>query len=725
MQIFIRCNLLLVLDIDPLATIRNLKYTIKQHKHYHLCRFYLVFAGKVLEDQNTLNHYHIHENATIDIRHRGSCRCKQLQFYNMRGEHIGEKVTHADDYETEYEILIPLSDIHPLQRYKLFSYIGYNIDQLRSLIEQTCSVPKNMQGQLVHIQGTYDHNQKVYGKSKFIVKNRMPLVNWGANSQSVPVYDFARVNSLENGSLELIYDPLFINAMYVKHSNGFERFHIQLHDTCNYSGYARDPKNFRCFKCINGTMHLTLNEVNSFPISLAYDELSALTIRTIVDGLTSGIDVTATIQHAQNVGNLKRRQLDQLGRTPFYKACKNGDFKRVKWLYKFGASEDIRTPEDRLGRTPMYISISNGHFDIVQWLFANGAAKDIRTPCSLNCTPMFCACDKGHLTIVKWLNINGAAEDVLVRTNNGWTCMNATCDQGNVEISQWLYDNGASLDVSVPKNDGKTPMFSACYEGNLNSVKWLFDHGCKQDVTIKDDAGRSCTYAAAYEGHLNIVQWLYENGAKEDISQPRNGEPTGLYMNGGPTPLYIACENDHLNIVKFFHSKGLAQDINKNSFNGQSPLRSAATNNNFKVVEWLVHQGTPLPTNISTWFGRLNYSKRMSLFQDGIANRDHDHLSFLSLVIIINRGNRETARDRRNRSRCRTSRPSTIDLLHIDGVLKLIGEFIEGTLKQRSLWYQIVREGPGDEMIGEEEDEEDEEDEDSDDEEEEEEDDEH
>ena len=43
------------------------------------------------------------------------------------------------------------------------------------------------------------------------------------------------------------------------------------------------------------------------------------------------------------------------------------------------------------------------------------------------------------------------------------------------------------------------------------------------------------------------------------------------------------------------------------------------------------------------------------------------------------------------------------DVLHIRGIQEIIGEFVRGISKTRSLWYHIVQTGPGDESEDEEE----------------------
>ena len=87
----------------------------------------------------------------------------------------------------------------------------------------------------------------------------------------------------------------------------------------------------------------------------------------------------------------------------------------------------------------------------------------------------------------------------------------------------------------------------------------------------------------------------------------------------------------------------------------------------------------------------------MILYQQGLRNRDVDHESFLAFVSAADHGMSETPRDIRLRRRCCLRRPSGVHVLHIEGIQEIVGEFVCGVAETRSLWYHIVREGPGDE----------------------------
>ena len=73
----------------------------------------------------------------------------------------------------------------------------------------------------------------------------------------------------------------------------------------------------------------------------------------------------------------------------------------------------------------------------------------------------------------------------------------------------------------------------------------------------------------------------------------------------------------------------------------------------------------------------------MILYQQGLLNRDVNHESYLALLTVVDHdiGDNLTG----------------VHRLHIRGIQKVIGYFVRGISKTRSLWYHIVQQGPGDE----------------------------
>ena len=147
--------------------------------------------------------------------------------------------------------------------------------------------------------------------------------------------------------------------------------------------------------------------------------------------------------------------------------------------------------------------------------------------------------------------------------------------------------------------------------------------------------------------------------------------------------MFMATFNKHLRIVQFLHENGAAQDINEKSWNEETPMWRACKENQLNIVQWLILQGTPSKTTISSWFNQLNYQNRMILYQQGLQNRDVDHESYLAFLTVVDHDIGDN--------------PTGVQLIHIRGIQENVGEFVRGISKTRSLWYHIVQQGPGDE----------------------------
>ena len=97
-------------------------------------------------------------------------------------------------------------------------------------------------------------------------------------------------------------------------------------------------------------------------------------------------------------------------------------------------------------------------------------------------------------------------------------------------------------------------------------------------------------HIACQNGHLPIVEKLIKAGAVLDNATTK-----------GSTPLYIACQNGHLPIVEKLIKAGA--DLNKATTNGSTPLHMACVKGHAEIVETLINLGASLDkvtTNGST-----------------------------------------------------------------------------------------------------------------------------
>ena len=400
-------------------------------------------------------------------------------------------------------------------------------------------------------------------------------------------------------------------------------------------------------------------------------------------------------------------------------AIKENNVKALQWLYDHGGQEDVRTPDNE-GRTPMWLAILYNHVESMQWLHDHGAKEDALTSYGDGETHMMSSSGESNVEAMQWLFEHGASEDVRKANRRGETPM---WYAGSAKTMQWLYDHGAKDHVRMASIDGTTPMCAAAQENNTETMQWLFDHGASDDVRKQDNKGNTPMICAC---EIKAMQWLFDHGASEDVRTPTyfiagkpgavaHGGDTPMYLaarfdsvklmkwlfdhgadvrtartphqsyDKGSTPMFVACAEGHLKAVQFLHNHGAAADINAESELLETPLFIACQEQHVDIAKWLILQGTPSTktltrlqrTQNNDWYNALLYENRMILYQQGLANRDVDHESFVCFATIV--------RTTENVSRH----------LDIDLVLNKIGEYVRGTKKTRLLWYKIVNLGPG------------------------------
>ena len=118
------------------------------------------------------------------------------------------------------------------------------------------------------------------------------------------------------------------------------------------------------------------------------------------------------------------------GKTPLYKASRNGHLPVVRYLVEQGARKDRANFN---GVAPLIVASYKGHTDVVHYLLEQGADKD--KPTDRGNSSLHFAVRFGHLDIVMLLLVYGA--DLNARNDNGEMPIDKT---SNEEIRQILLD---------------------------------------------------------------------------------------------------------------------------------------------------------------------------------------------------------------------------------------------------------------------------------------------
>ena len=160
--------------------------------------------------------------------------------------------------------------------------------------------------------------------------------------------------------------------------------------------------------------------------------------------------------------------VDQMGRTPLFRACQEGNFAKAQNLLE-SCPEDLNR-QDEDGWTPIRMSVEIGHLKLVKFLFAHGADISIADDRGNTCIHVGSVC--GHLKCVEFLYTNGA--DINRTNDNGATPFWIAAFGEKPLLLQFLYDNGA--DVQRPSNSKTSPWDIACKKNNSDVMRWFIYH---------------------------------------------------------------------------------------------------------------------------------------------------------------------------------------------------------------------------------------------------------
>ena len=124
------------------------------------------------------------------------------------------------------------------------------------------------------------------------------------------------------------------------------------------------------------------------------------------------------------------------------------------------------------------------------------------------------------------------------------------------------------------------PLIDSCNAGLLDVTDALL----KEDASKVDnamDGGYTPLYMACKFGHLEVARLLVENGA--DINRA---------MDGGYTYLFTACSKGHLDVARLLVENGA--DVNKADHDGWTPLFTSCGKGHLDIVRLLVEKGADM-----------------------------------------------------------------------------------------------------------------------------------
>ncbi|XP_063405879.1 ankyrin repeat domain-containing protein 50-like [Mytilus trossulus] len=173
-------------------------------------------------------------------------------------------------------------------------------------------------------------------------------------------------------------------------------------------------------------------------------------------------------------------ETSNLGSTPLFEACRNGQYDTVKYLFDLNGqtlnSRVETTIKNEKGWSVLHAACQNGHCEVVKFLI--GAVMNPNDTTNVGYTPLYKACEHGHCEIVKYLidlnnQILNSRVDTTIKRENGCSALNTSCQKGNIDVVKLLIDAG--MNPNDTSNGGMTPLNYASREGRYDTVKFLLD----------------------------------------------------------------------------------------------------------------------------------------------------------------------------------------------------------------------------------------------------------
>lgn len=216
-------------------------------------------------------------------------------------------------------------------------------------------------------------------------------------------------------------------------------------------------------------------------------------------------DDMAAVETLLNSG-APSNEANDLGATPLWAACRNGNAAMAARLLEAGANPNLSLLR---GESPMMIAARGGYARVVELLLARRADPNARAPRGQ--TALMWAAAHRHANVVELLVRGGA--DVNARTTQ-WTEMMAVPPHGYRPYNK-----------EIP-HGSETALLFAARAGDLESVDILLRHG--GNANDADAWGVTALTYAAHGGYTGLVESLLRRGADPNR------------MEAGFSPLHIA-----------------------------------------------------------------------------------------------------------------------------------------------------------------------------------------
>jgi ankyrin repeat protein len=229
---------------------------------------------------------------------------------------------------------------------------------------------------------------------------------------------------------------------------------------------------------------------------------------------------------------------DLADETPLMRAARRGDAAGVTALIAAGAKVDAQAPR---GNTALRYAVEHGDIDVVR-LFLAESSNGINSTTDLGETPLMAAADSSSPEILPALLAAGT--DPKAHDKHKATALHHAAQHGNVSAIEALCKAGADLEGYCDRD--LTPLALAAAHGSVEAFDALITAGAKPDAWLGNHV--TLLHNAAFSGNPEMVRHILRD-----------------------LPMKV--------------------DVNASTFDGYTPLITAAEFGNARAVEILLEAG--------------------------------------------------------------------------------------------------------------------------------------
>lgn len=297
-------------------------------------------------------------------------------------------------------------------------------------------------------------------------------------------------------------------------------------------------------------------------------------------------DARAVLEGAADGAAAMLAERDELGRTPFWWACRNGHEKLARYLAESAGDASFVHEQDESGKSPLFTACNRGHLDIAKWLVLDRGADTLSGAAN---SPLKIAWLCGHTVIVNWLteynkdpaSARAAHEEVR------WPSQGAAGGEPSAEATAGGAGGGAVSETDAQAalrsaTGGFAPLGSYdAGDGAVETAAAAIASGA--DPAWLDHHKASPVHHACRNGHLELARFLVADGAQARAATVEQLDAEDVHDR---SPLALACAAGHLEVVKWLvleHAVWATRpDVDK-----KQPLDHAKESGQAEVAAWL------------------------------------------------------------------------------------------------------------------------------------------